>query len=65
MEIEKIRKYIGKKVYLELGNGFKYTTIIKKVDNDSITFTDKYDTEINVVCSFIVYIKEAERKNED
>jgi hypothetical protein len=59
MNIEKIQKYKNKKVFLQLANGFKYTTTLN-VENDDINFKDRYGEDIDVDASFIVFIKNAE-----
>jgi len=57
MEINKVKKYKGKKVHLILANGFKYTTVLPKEITEDFTIVDKFDNEIEISCNFISFIQ--------
>jgi len=56
MKQEEIIKYERKKVSLILKNNFGYKGILNKVYEDSIDFTDMYDTEMTISIDNIAMI---------
>lgn len=61
MELETIKRYIGKRVFLTLKNGFKYKVTLDKnsLTNKSLTFPDLFNNLISVDIEEINYIAEA------
>jgi hypothetical protein len=62
MEIETVRKYIGRKVLIILKNNFQYTAIIPEFENDEFTITDKFGKQIEISCDYIAFIEEKESR---
>ena len=60
MDIETIKKYVGKKVLLILKNNFQYTVIIPEFHGSSFSITDKFGEKADIECDFINFIKEKE-----
>jgi hypothetical protein len=57
MDIETIKKYVGKKVLLILKNNFQYTVVIPDFHGSSFTVKDKFGDEVEISCDFISFIK--------
>jgi len=53
MDVEKVKKYVGKKVLLILNNGFKFTTVIPEFVGESFSITDKFGKDAEITCSMI------------
>lgn len=64
MDVEKVNKYINKKVLLILKNGFKFTCVIPEFEGNSFEIIDKYEKKAEIVCSMIEMIYEQEVENE-
>lgn len=58
MDLQQINKYIGKKVFFTLKNGFKYKIILKKdyLNGTSLCFNDKYGNPVSFDISEINFI---------
>ena len=63
MNIEKVRKYMGKKCLLILKNNFKITTVIPKFDDDSFDCIDRYGKALTIECDMISLIYEQNGDN--
>lgn len=61
MDIENVKKYIGKKVHLVLKNNFRYTAIIPDFEMDSFTIVDKFGKEIEITCDYISFLAEVDK----
>ena len=60
MDVEEVRRYVGKKVLIVLNNGFKYTTILPSTINTTFTIKDKYDNYVTIDCDMIKLISEVD-----
>jgi hypothetical protein len=60
MEIHKVKKYEGKKVYIILKNGFRYTCVIPEGITDSFTIVDKFGNEMELSCDYVAFIREVD-----
>lgn len=58
MDVQTIRKYIGRKVLLILKNNFQYTTVIPEFNGTSFSIMDKFGATVDVECDYISFIKE-------
>ena len=58
MDVETVRKYAGKKVYLVLRNNFEYTTILPNEIDNSFTIIDKFGDSVDIECEYISFIRE-------
>jgi hypothetical protein len=61
MEVNNVRKYIGKKVLVILRNNFQYTIIIPNFSGSSFSVRDKFNANVEISCEFIDFIKELEQ----
>jgi len=55
-----LSKYVGKKVRIDLTNGFYYLGVILTVDKDSATLKDKNGKLVTVSTNSISFIREVE-----
>lgn len=60
MDADGVKKYIGKKVFLELKNGFKFTAVIPDFSGTSFEITDKYGQWAYIDCDSIALIYQRE-----
>ena len=58
MELNKVVKYAGKKVYIVLKNGFEYTTRLPDVLGIDFDIIDKFNKQVSLNCDIISFIKE-------
>ena len=67
MNVEEVKKYIGKKVLLILKNNYKFTTTIPEFDGCSFPIVDKYGEKASIDCDMIslIYEKGEEDKGVD
>ncbi len=58
MEIDNIRKYLGKKVFLILKSGYKYKCYLEEnaMNGTTLSFKDKFDYDVDIDLSEISYI---------
>ena len=56
--IDRLKKLIGKKVFLQITGDRIYNGIINEVSNEMIQLTDKYDELIFIAISEIKFIQE-------
>jgi hypothetical protein len=58
MDIEKINKYLGNKVLINLKNGFQYKIFLSKdlIINDTLSFKGKYNEDVDVLIEDISFI---------
>lgn len=57
MDVEKVRKHIGKEICITLKNQFRYTITVPEFEGSGFTTTDKFGNEIDVECDFIAFIE--------
>jgi len=57
MDVNKIKQYAGKEVYLILNNGFRYTARMPDVIEADFEITDKFGEKILISCSMIGFIR--------
>lgn len=60
MDVNQVKKYIGKKVLLILRNNYKFTTTIPFFENSSFEIEDKYGQKALIECEYISMIYEKE-----
>lgn len=63
VNIEILKKYIGKKINVVLNSGnINLTGIIKSIDDktNSVSFVDKYDYKIDLDSDSIIFVKPLE-----
>jgi len=60
MDVETVRRHVGKKVLIILNNNFQYTAIVPDFNGSSFSITDKFGESIDIECNFISFIKEVE-----
>ena len=58
MEVEKIKRYVGKKVFVILNNNYQYTFVVPDFIGSSFHIVDKFGDQIDISCDFISFIKE-------
>ena len=58
MEVEKVRKYTGKKCFIVLKNDFKFTAVIPEFSGNCFDIIDKYGASVSIDCSMINLISE-------
>jgi len=58
MEIDNIKKYLGKRVFLILKSGYKYKCHLDKnsLNGATLSFKDKFDYDVDIDISEISYI---------
>jgi hypothetical protein len=58
MEIDNIKKYLGKRVFLILKSGYKYKCYLEKnsLTGTTLSFKDKFDYDVDIDISEISYI---------
>lgn len=57
MEVENVKKYVGKKVLIILRNNFQYTTTIPNFSGTSFSIISKFNEHIEIDCDYIAFIK--------
>ena len=57
MEIEEVKKWIGKKVKIILKTGTIITGIIPQFDGSSFSVNDMYEEDNSIDCNMIGFIK--------
>ena len=57
MELNNVKKYVGKKCRIILKNNYNYTTIIPELDGETINFVDKYGDAVSIDCNVIGIIQ--------
>ncbi len=60
MEVEKVKKYTGKKVLLILNNNYKFTITVPEFNGHSFDIVDKYGQKATIECDMISLIYEKE-----
>lgn len=65
MDVEQIKKYIGKKVLLILKNNYKFTVIIPDFSRNSFSVKDKFGQDVTIDCDFVSMIYEKEDSEDD
>ena len=65
MEVENVKKYIGKRVLIVLKNDFQYTAVIPNLKSSSFEIIDKFNNKISIDCEYIAFIEEKITKNND
>lgn len=58
MELNTIKKYEGKRVYMMLKNNFEYVIELPKHISQEFDIIDKEGKEVSINCDFIAFIKE-------
>jgi len=58
---EKLKIYENKRVFLILKNGLKYTGVIVSVDDDAISFRDKFNISMLISFNDISLLQEQPR----
>lgn len=61
MELEKVRIYEGKRVYLILKNNFNYTCDFPKEIEQDFKIVDKFGSEISINCEMVNFIQEVRK----
>jgi small nuclear ribonucleoprotein (snRNP)-like protein len=56
--IDRLKKLIGKKVFLQISGNRMYNGIIQEISEDMIQMTDKYNELIFIAISEIKFIQE-------
>lgn len=61
MEFENIKKYLEKEVFIRLKNGYVYTFYLSNdsINNNTISFKDKFNIPIDIDISEISFISYA------
>ena len=59
MKYDDVKKYENKKVMILLKNKFRYSGIIKKVNEDSIVLNDKYGQDVLIDIPDIAVLSES------
>lgn len=57
MEKERLEEYKEKKVFLILKSGHKYTGVITSINEDTISFIDKFNNQMLIAFSDIMMIQ--------
>ncbi|MFA6023105.1 MAG: hypothetical protein WC781_03380 [Candidatus Pacearchaeota archaeon] len=57
MDVESVKKYIGKRCKIVLKNNYNYTATIPKFNGTSFEIIDKYGDMADVECDFIGMIQ--------
>ncbi len=67
MELQSIKRYIGKKVFLYLKSGFKYKFLLKKeyIIGNTISFTGKFGEPIDFDFEEISFITVSDDEREE
>lgn len=58
MKREELIQFLNKKVYLKRKSGFHYTAVIKKINEESMIFIDKFQSEVLILLDDIEEISE-------
>lgn len=58
MKQEDLRKYLGKKIKINLKNGFFYAGEIKELREDSFLFIDKFQSSMDIAYSELALVQE-------
>jgi len=53
-----VSSYLGKRVKVDLENGFYYSGLVINVDSDSITIKDKTGKNVSIQIKIITFIRE-------
>ena len=61
MEIEEVKKWIGKKVKIILKTGTIISGIIPQFEGSSFSITDMFEEENSIDCNMIGFIKEIKK----
>ena len=65
MNVLNVKKYVGKKVLLELKNGFKFTAVIPDFSGDSFEIIDKFNKNVSIDTSMIALVYEIEQEKKE
>ena len=57
MEVENVKKYVGKRCRIILTNNYTYTAVIPDFNGDAFTIKDKFGDEIEIDCKMIGIIQ--------
>lgn len=60
MDINILRKYAGKRVYLILKNNYRYTTSLPDTIQDTFTIQDKFGKELQITADFVAFVNECD-----
>ena len=58
MNVEYIKRYVGKKVLVILKNNFKYTFVMPDFEGNSFYIKDKYNHDVTIDCDMVSLISE-------
>jgi small nuclear ribonucleoprotein (snRNP)-like protein len=53
-----LSKYVGKKIRVDLSNGYYYEGVVKSADDNSITILDRNNKVVEIKESIIAFIRE-------
>ncbi len=55
-----LKKYISKKVKVDLKNGFYYEGFVQSADDNSISIKDKFGKDVDIIEDTISFMRELE-----
>ena len=58
MDVENIKKYVGKKVEVVLKNTWRFTFIVPEFEGSSFSIIDKFGKPVEIDCDLISLLKE-------